>query len=268
MILGASPGGERIQGVLFDYGLTLVTFVRPQADLQRAYAEVSAVLDSAGVRPVPSPATLLRRVHDRIEGQVARHEDAGRLDELDIVTLERSAYARLGAQLSDELLDEVTERVQRAWWAGITVPASTVPVLETLRAQGLRVGLCSNAPYRFMHDQLRHLGLDSHFDSVTFSREVGRRKPAPEIFAAALRELGVEAGRCVMVGDRRREDVAGGRAVGMLTIRVREHRDDAGPGDADHVIDRLSDLPDLVSSGHGSDKRGSVDDDGKAPGSR
>ena len=50
-----------------------------------------------------------------------------------------------------------------------------------------------------------------------------------------------------MVGDRRREDVAGARAAGLATIRVREQWDDPGPDDADAVIDTLPDLSNCCS---------------------
>ena len=57
----------------------------------------------------------------------------------------------------------------------------------------------------------------------------------------------------VHVGDLRRTDVAGARALGMTTVRFRgvveddapEEGDDEGP-EADHVIDRLAELPALL----------------------
>ncbi len=57
----------------------------------------------------------------------------------------------------------------------------------------------------------------------------------------------------VHVGDLRRTDVAGARALGMATVRFRgvveddvpEEGDDDGP-EADHVIDRLAELPALL----------------------
>ena len=98
--------------------------------------------------PVPPAATLLAEVHDRVEAAVARHEASGDLSEIDAVAEERRAYAALGLRLSDELLDEVTALAQRAWWEGVAVSPATVATLEELRRRGLRLGLCSNAPYR------------------------------------------------------------------------------------------------------------------------
>jgi putative hydrolase of the HAD superfamily len=246
--------------LLFDYGLTLVGFARPDGALLQAHEEVVRRLRAAGVAPVPSAATLLAEVHDRVEDAVARHEASGDLREIDAVAEERRWYAALGMQLSDTLLDDVAALVQRAWWKGVAVTPATRATLEELRRRGLRLGICSNAPYRArsLHAQLEHVGLAGLFDSVTFSSEVGWRKPSPQIFAAALGSLGIEARGCAMVGDRRREDIAGARAAGMATIRTREHRDDPGPGDADAVIDRLPDLVKLLFPSQDGDNRGSV----------
>jgi putative hydrolase of the HAD superfamily len=260
MAPGGRLGGCTVEAVLFDYGLTLVSFTRPSEALLRAHEEVVRRLRAAGVGPLPSAATLLAEVHDRVEDTVARHEATGALGEIDAVAEERRAYAALGIRLSDELSDEMAALVQQAWWEGVTVPPATVATLGELRRRGLRLGICSNAPYRAvsLRLQLAHLGLAGLFESVTFSSEVGWRKPAPQIFAAALDRLGVEASVCAMVGDRRREDIAGARAAGMATIRTREHRDDPGPGDADAVIDVFSDLIKLLFPPQNGGIRGSV----------
>jgi len=249
---GPGLAGRPIGALLFDYGLTLVTFQRPVDALLAAHRAIAERLEASGLGPVPAAESLLHGVHDRVEQAVDRHERAGLLDEIDLVAEERRAYAACGLRLPDRLLEEAGDLVQRAWWEGIRVAEDVGAVLTELRGAGLRIGLCSNAPYssRSLHAQLRHLGLLHLFDSVTFSGEVGRRKPAPEIFEAALAALGSGAVACAMVGDRRREDVAGARAVGMATIRTREHHDDPGPGDADAVIDRLGDLPALLRDRH------------------
>lgn len=266
----ASLRGRPIRALLFDYGLTLITYDRPADALLRAYEAIVLRLRAAGLEAVPPAALMLREVHDRIEEAVAAHEAAGDLSEIDLVALERRAYGSLGLTLSDHLLEEIDDAVQHAWWEGVVVPPGTVRTLEELRRRGLRLGLCSNAPYRSrsLHAQLRHLRLDRHLDSVTFSSEVGWRKPSPRIFAAALEALGVEAEQAAMIGDRRHEDIAGARALGMTTIRVREHRDDPGPDDADVVIDTVSELVALLFGKQEWDKRGSVvgDDTSTGPG--
>jgi len=97
-----------------------------------------------------------------------------------------------------------------------------------------------------MKQQLAALGLADFFDAVSFSSEVGVRKPHPAIYADALRKLGADPSRTLFVGDRVREDVQGPQAQGMRAVLTREWRQEDDPGVADFVIQRLGELPAIV----------------------
>jgi putative hydrolase of the HAD superfamily len=67
------------------------------------------------------------------------------------------------------------------------------------------------------------------------------------MFEAALRPLGVAPGDALHVGDLRRTDVAGGRAFGMGTVRIRATHDDVSAHpDADAVADSHAQLLELL----------------------
>ena len=89
-------------------------------------------------------------------------------------------------------------------------------LLDALRERGLKVGLVSNLfdPPQLMRELFAEIGLLDRLDAIAVSAEVGKRKPSPAIFEAALAQAGVAAGEAVMVGDRLREDVGGAQAVG------------------------------------------------------
>ena len=87
-----------------------------------------------------------------------------------------------------------------------------LPVLDELRASGLRIGLVSNG-IRDLTVFVAHHQLD--VDAIVDSRSHGRVKPHPTIFQAALELLGVAPAEAVMVGDSLEEDVEGARALGM-----------------------------------------------------
>ena len=76
-------------------------------------------------------------------------------------------------------------------------------------------------------------------------------KPAPEFYAAALADLGVDAADAVMVGDDIVSDVVGAQDCGLTGVLVRtgKFRDadlHRGHGRPDHIIDGIGDLPDLL----------------------
>ena len=88
------------------------------------------------------------------------------------------------------------------------------PTLTKLAQRGLELGVISNWDGR-LRPLLRQLNLQSQFSTIVVSGEVGFQKPAPEIFRRALAGLGLPPDRVLHVGDSRREDVEGARAVGM-----------------------------------------------------
>ena len=156
---------------------------------------------------------------------------AAAIEELDAEGRERvaDAFLRVGEGVHLDLAPNAAETV------------------EALSAAGVRlgivcdVGLTGSAHLRAVLDRK---GLLRHFDGWAFSDDVGRFKPAPEIFGHALDALGVEPGPDVWhVGDLRRTDVAGARAVGLTAIRYRGVNDDRSDlPDAHRVIDDLAEL--------------------------
>ncbi|MBB1244429.1 HAD-IA family hydrolase [Streptomyces durbertensis] len=76
-------------------------------------------------------------------------------------------------------------------------------------------------------------------------------KPATDFFALAARSLDAAPAECVVVGDDATTDIAGGRAAGMRTVQVRtgkyaDQRAEGLTGQADHEIDTVTGLPDLL----------------------
>ena len=91
-----------------------------------------------------------------------------------------------------------------------------------------------------------HLGRDRVLDAWTSSEEAGSCKPDPGIFHQALRKAGCPAEAALFVGDSLPADVAGGNALGMTTVLLREVGMAApaadGSQEPDHVIESLSEV--------------------------
>jgi len=103
-------------------------------------------------------------------------------------------------------------------------------------------------PGRVVRRHLEREGLLSALTIQAFSDEVGTPKPDARTFTAALDPLGVPPDRAFHVGDLRRTDVAGARALGMTSIRIRQlFDDDPSPHpEADYVVDSHADLRALL----------------------
>ena len=93
----------------------------------------------------------------------------------------------------------------------------SVPVLDELRAAGLKIGLVSNSA-RDVHDFARHHALE--IDAGISSFHHGRTKPHASIFRAVLDLLDVEPEDAAMVGDTVEDDIEGALALGMRAVLV------------------------------------------------
>jgi putative hydrolase of the HAD superfamily len=123
--------------------------------------------------------------------------------------------------------------------------------LRALREAGVACALICDTgltPGRVVRRHLERLELLPHLALQIFSDEVGVPKPDPRTFRAALAGLGVSPTQALHVGDLRRTDVAGARAIGMMSARIRARYDDphAELADADFVVDSHAELRALL----------------------
>ncbi len=73
-------------------------------------------------------------------------------------------------------------------------------LVDNLRLAGYKVGLLSNNTAE-KATQLRHEGLDKHFDAFDVSAETGFVKPEPQAFYHLADSLGVDAKELVFIDD-------------------------------------------------------------------
>ena len=232
-----------VDAVLFDYGRTLVTFAYPTEDLLAVLERFRPRIEQALGAPAPAANALLRDVLMPLEGHV---ESPGE-DEVAYEDVYRATWQQAGLDLPAELLHEILDAEQQCWDRAVRVDADAPRVLKWLGGQGIKRAVCSNAPFppEMMHRQVTSNGISSLVDAVLFSSQFGRRKPAPDIYRAALDAVGVPAGRALFVGDRVREDYEGPRAVGMRAVICTAHAAEIPP-DGIPTIASLAELPGLL----------------------
>jgi phosphoglycolate phosphatase len=92
-------------------------------------------------------------------------------------------------------------------------------VVAALHAAGARLAVVTNKPQDFAERLVVGLGLRPHLDAVLGGREDIPRKPAPDLFLAALEKLGGDRAEALVVGDGR-NDIRGARAGGMAVCGV------------------------------------------------
>lgn len=124
-------------------------------------------------------------------------------------------------------------------------------MLQALKSQGYHLGVISNnASLYNVFRVLEDYGIRGFMEDVTVSSVTGYRKPHPEIFRIALRQMQAKPEMCVYVGDTVSRDIIGPKQVGFAkAVQIRsflsEQKDVHVAADAaqpDKVIGTLMDL--------------------------
>ena len=230
-------------GVLFDYGQTLVTFDYPRRELLEVIRNFLPTIEETVGTPAPPAEAILEEVLMPLERYVTSTSE----DEVDWLDVAKASWEDAGLSLPDGLLYEIVDAEQMCWDRIVRVDPDAWQVLEALRSRGIRRAICSNAPFppEMMLRQVGTNGIGALMDDVVFSSMVGRRKPAPEIYRAALDAIGAAPDRVLFVGNREVEDFDGPRALGMRAVICTAHNTH-GTQPGIPVIERLAELIDLL----------------------
>ena len=95
-----------------------------------------------------------------------------------------------------------------------------ITTITQLKSLGFKIGLISDCTYEIplIWDKT---SFSQHFDSVIFSCNVGIKKPDPEIYHLACRNLKVKPKNCLYIGDGSSRELSGALRVGMFPILIR-----------------------------------------------
>ena len=210
---------------------TLVEFDYPETELLVAMRDAVPLLGPGA----PDAETAVSEVLLPLEREL---ETLGE-DEVDYLQVYERAWRRAGVDAPRAVLYRVLDREQQVWDAHVRPLPDALPTLAGLRERGLRTAIASNAPFppEMMRRQMRRLGFLDAVDAVVLSAEVGRRKPAPELYRAGLQAVGVGPDEALYVGDRLSEDYDGPRRLGMRALLL-----SSSPPPGVEAISRLAEL--------------------------
>ncbi len=96
-------------------------------------------------------------------------------------------------------------------------------MLQALKSRGYHLGVISNnASLYNVFRVLEDYGIRGCMEDVTVSSVTGYRKPHPEIFRIALRQMQAKPEMCVYVGDTISRDIIGAKQVGFAkAVQIR-----------------------------------------------
>jgi phosphoglycolate phosphatase len=189
-----TPRPVQVDAVLFDLDGTLV---ETNIDFPLMKRTVTALALESGLSSDGLQGLDILGIVNRTQAHVAQAQgsEAGlgarekSLDALEAIEMERASVA--------------TE-----------IPGAR-EAISRLRARGIKVGIVTRNCRRASVASMQRCAISS--DVLVTREDTVRHKPEPDQILLAMRKLGVEPGKCVVVGDHR-IDILGGKRAGAYTI--------------------------------------------------
>lgn len=126
--------------------------------------------------------------------------------------------------------EDIVREVTDGWInvSGITARRGAKLMLTDVRCKRLKTGIVSGNYEEEIRTMLEIAGLDEvFFDVVVGTDTIKKRKPDPEVFRYALRELGVKPEETMYVGDDLESDYKAAERVGMKPFLIVKSEDGA-----------------------------------------
>lgn len=190
-------GKTKIRALILDYGGVISQPQNPD--------NVNNILQSLG-----KSHNDFRQVYRSLRPQY----DDGQLSGAEYWT---SIVQHYGLEPNRPLITRLIQEDVKSW---THINSSMIQFIQECRNRVHRLAIISNMArdtLAFMREHFQWLDL---FDALTFSCDVGRNKPAREIYQVCLDELGVNPGECLFVDDSP-DNVQAAMELGMAAIQFK-----------------------------------------------
>jgi putative hydrolase of the HAD superfamily len=168
----------------------------------------------------------------------------------------------LGISLAPAHLFEIKTSLENSVLADLPTPVPEARTVLSDLSASYQLAIISDTgltPGRVLCKVLEKDNLIDYFAHLTFSDEVGRSKPHPQVFLTTLDALGVRPQEAVHVGDLLRTDIAGAQRVGMRAVQYIGVSQDTGATlptlsekiIPEGVIKNLAELAPMLQRWHG-----------------
>jgi len=140
------------------------------------------------------------------------------------------------------------------------LPSDVIPTLAALRDGDVKLALVVNTIHQgqVIDRHLEQLGLLEFFPVRAYSTDLAARKPDPQLFNHALKELDIPASEALFVGDDPKLDIFGAQRAGMRAVLRIPRGSGRSRGMADYAVERISQLLDIFDIVPATQAQGSL----------
>jgi putative hydrolase of the HAD superfamily len=225
---------ETIKAITFDFGGTLANGELDRENYKRALMDYIFRLGYSGGR------AKLGKARTAMLERLRKAQEKNR--ELRFEELYRGLLFDLGLHPTQERLDYI-EQLYYHFFRIDLIPGIRKMLVDLSGRYNLAI--ISNVISNASRLVLQKFDLEQYFDNIVLSRDLGIRKPDPEIFNFTLMNLGVNSSEALHVGDSLELDVLGAQNAGMKTVWIKGD-DEAKNIHPDFVISKVTELPKLL----------------------
>lgn len=211
--MNSSSPFPNVTGVLFDVGDTLFKTTQLMA---RALSQTAQAMERAQIiRNAHSFCRTYKRIDSTVQGPAVNHLFSN-------LEITKKTWEALGLEFTPRSFGFFIATYRQYIRRGIGRNEKLIHLFAALQRKGLKIGIVTDGSTIEQIEQLFQLGVIPYIDALVTSEQIGREKPAKEIFQAALSALQLEPALSLMVGDDIDRDIAGAKRLGMRTILVAE----------------------------------------------
>jgi len=140
----------------------------------------------------------------------------------------RNVFRRYGIDVQDDYIERLNCVYKKMLDEAVTILPNVKKTLNTLYANGLRLGMVSNGDTEELSAHLN--GVSDLFDVIVTSEELKVYKPHPRIFNETLQKMDMARDKTAFVGDSIVSDICGAKRAGLTTIWYNKRQRTASRG--------------------------------------
>ncbi|XP_056465640.1 N-acylneuraminate-9-phosphatase [Gadus chalcogrammus] len=233
-----------IEAILFDLDNTLIeTALASRVAIEKTNDYLRKTRGLADV----SLGHISEKFKHKLQHETFDPTSGGSIDELRVDHWEQSIQEVAGS-CTRSLADECYYLWKSSRLELLSLSPETCALLEALRTR-YKLLLLTNGETQTQREKIIATKCEKFFDFIVVGGEFPEQKPAVSIFNHCFTVLGVEAKRCVMVGDSLDTDIQGGFDAGVrATVWIKNSgaSQDVCTAKPDYTIPTVLDLPGIL----------------------
>ena len=147
-------------------------------------------------------------------------EELKKSEEILVEKVFEKLYADKGVIADEKLIAKTCRFFRDTSTKHLRLYEWSLPILQTLKENGKKVYLLSNAQRSFTYHEMEVLDIVKYFDKIYISSDHLVKKPNPKFFQILIENEGIYVKKSLFLGNDQECDIQGAQGVGMDTWYV------------------------------------------------